>query len=361
LAFLRRNSAFLLLAFMFIFKLADTLLLTRPFYLELGFTKSELAAITKLFGSLVSMLGLAVGGVVTAKLGIRKSLWITGILTAVANLSFTVLALTGKSYVMLFVSIGFDNFCLTMASIPYGCLIAALCDKRFSATQFAVMASISSMGGRLLSGMSGYLAEQLGWANFFAATVLAAIPGLLILAILPKDSIEFDTEEKPSTRNCPSCNAAVMEGLSFCDSCGTHIELDTSQREALAPVLLLCRRAILAAGLLYLGVGIVLPIAAWGQSDVDRIIPFIAIHTWLLTLHVGLWAWAKLSPLKALVAGFVIWAVAVASDLWFRWDLVQHWAPWRLAVLVVLLYGLRSSIFAQRLLSKVTHASTPYR
>jgi MFS transporter, PAT family, beta-lactamase induction signal transducer AmpG len=338
LAYLRRHSAFLVLAFIFIYKLADTLLLTTTFYLKLGFTKTELALIAKSFGAGVSMAGIAVGGIMTAKLGIRRSLWIGGVVTALANLSFTMLAIVGKNYTALFVTIGIDNFCLTLASVPFNCLLVALCDKRFSATQYALFASISSMGGRLLSGLSGYLAASLGWAAFFASTVLAAIPGLILLAFLPHQSIEVEqAKEERAGGLCSRCGATVMEGISFCDSCGAMLSMNPSQEKQLAPILRWCRSGILAAGVLIAFIGVALPVLQFSTWGVDRSVPFVVIHFWLLTLHVGLWAWAKLAPMRAVVAGVILAILAFLSDLYFRPDLLVYLAPARSLVLLILL------------------------
>jgi MFS transporter, PAT family, beta-lactamase induction signal transducer AmpG len=351
LAFLRRRSAFLLLAFIFIYKLADTLLLTTTFYLKLGFTLTELALIAKSFGAGVSMTGIAVGGIMTAKLGIRRSLWVGGIVTALANVTFTLLALAGKNYTMLLITIGIDNFCLNVASVPFNCLLVALCDKRFSATQYALLASVSSMGGRLLSGLSGYLAASLGWAVFFSSTVLAAIPGLILLALLPRQSLEIDpvTEER-SGRPCPRCSATVMEGISFCDSCGAILSMNSSQEEVLAPILRWCRRGILTAGFLTALIGVLFPVLQFATWGVNRSLPFIVIHFWLLTLHVGLWAWAKLSPDRAVIVGLVLVVFSVLSDLYFRPDLLGYLLPARGLVLLVLLLIMSRAKLAQKMM-----------
>jgi hypothetical protein len=349
---LRRNKAFWILAFLFIYKLADTLLLTETFYLKLGFTKTELALITKFFGSGVSMAGIAVGGIMTAKLGIKRSLWVGGVLTAVANLSFTVLAMTGKNYTMLLITIGIDNFCLTLASVPFGCLLVALCDKRFSATQFAMWTSFSSMGGRLLSGASGYMADALGWEVYFASTLLAAIPGLTLLALLPKTSIEISPEKETKTSgNCPKCNAPVMEGLSFCDSCGSLIALEGKEPTAITN-LNRCRSLLLQAGFLTAALGVAFPVTQFETWGVNRTIPFVVIHFWILTIYVGLWAWAKLSPVRAVSAAIGIVLISLASDWYFRPDLLAYLALARLALLVVLGAAFYQAKAAQQLFPK---------
>jgi PAT family beta-lactamase induction signal transducer AmpG len=350
LAFLRRNSAFWILAFLFVYKLADTLLLTTTFYLKLGFTKTELALIAKSFGAGVSMAGITVGGIMTAKLGIKRSLWVGGVLTAVANLSFTLLAMTGKNYTMLFFTIGIDNFCLTLASVPFNCLLVALCDKRFSATQYAMWASFSSMGGRLLSGASGYMAAALGWEVFFASTLIAAIPGLTLLAFLPRASIEIAPEKETKTSgNCPKCNAPVMEGLSFCDSCGALIALKGEEPAGLS-FLARCRALILTAGFLTAALGVVVPITQFSTWGVDRTIPFVVIHLWILTIYVGLWAWAKLSPVRAVITAVVIVFIALASDYYFRPDLFIYLSLARGVLLLVLGLALWQARPAQKLL-----------
>jgi PAT family beta-lactamase induction signal transducer AmpG len=349
LAFLRRRGAFLILLFIFIYKLADTLLLTGPFYLQLGFGKDEIAFYTKIVGAVVSIAGIAAGGFMTAKLGIRRSLWLGGAATAIANLSFTLLAIIGKSSLMLLLAIGVDNFCNGLVSAPLTAFLVVLCDKKFSATQFAIFTSISSLAGRLLAGLSGVLVEALGWATFFAATVPAAIPGLIVLYFLPEEATEPKTAEASAGKPCPRCNEPIMEGLSFCDSCGYHANLSKEQEEQLRGPLEETRRWLLITGFIHAATGIVLSILLRDRWKIDQqMIPFIVIHLSVLLLHVGLWAWAKIEPTKAVISGIVIVLIAIASDLYFRMELIGYWAPIRISVLVALFVAFRRSKLAQR-------------
>lgn len=116
-----------------------------------------------------------------ARVSLYRSLMGFGILQAVSNLSFTALAVWGKSYPLLFMSVGFENISGGMGSAAFVSLLMALCDRRFSATQYAILSSFSALGRTFVAPTSGFLVEAVGWPVFFIMTAVTALPGLLLL------------------------------------------------------------------------------------------------------------------------------------------------------------------------------------
>ena len=116
-----------------------------------------------------------------AKLRLYRALMLFGILQAVTNLGFMVLAASGKSYPMLYAVIGAENLCGGMGTAAYVALLMALCDRRFSATQYALLSALSAIGRVYVGPIAGYLVASLGWQTFFFCTFVIALPGILML------------------------------------------------------------------------------------------------------------------------------------------------------------------------------------
>ncbi|MBI5507641.1 MAG: AmpG family muropeptide MFS transporter [Deltaproteobacteria bacterium] len=182
--FFRRDAAVLTLAFILLYKLGDQMAaaMTTPFFLELGFSKSELAAVAKTFGMLAMMGGSFLGGLLMVRLPIRKALWIFGVLQAVAILAFAGLAEAGKVFVLLGVAVASENFAAGMGSAAYIAFMASLTNKRFTATQYALFSSLMGVPRVLVAAPTGFLARELGWTGYFLFCTAATIPGLLLLA-----------------------------------------------------------------------------------------------------------------------------------------------------------------------------------
>ena len=186
--YFRRDGAVLALLFLVLYKLGDAIAggMTTPFFLKLGFSNLEVGAITKGVGMVATIVGALVGGALLARLGLRRSLFIFGALQALTNLTFLALALVGKNHAVLALAICSDNICGGMATTAFGAFTMSLCNKRFSATQFALLSALANLGGRVLTASSGFLAEGLGWAGFFGLTVVLALPALVLLVFLPE-------------------------------------------------------------------------------------------------------------------------------------------------------------------------------
>jgi PAT family beta-lactamase induction signal transducer AmpG len=125
------------------------------------------------------------------KFGLFRSLMFFGILQMVSNLAFMVLAWIGKSYPAMIVAVSFENLAGGMGSTAFVAFVMALCNKRYSATQFALLSSLAALGAVVISPTSGYVVEAVGWPTFFFITTLVAIPGLVLLWLLRNDIINI--------------------------------------------------------------------------------------------------------------------------------------------------------------------------
>ncbi len=181
-----RDRALLLLLFILLYKLGDQMAstLTTPFYLDLGFSKTQIGAVAKLFGFWSALAGGLIGGAILLRIGIIRSLWIFGILQAAAILSFTALALIGNSLVALAVAIMLEQLTSGMGTSAYVAYMASLTNKRFTATQYALLSSCMGIPRVIIAAPAGWVAEQTGWPLFFVGCTLAAIPGLLLLPLV---------------------------------------------------------------------------------------------------------------------------------------------------------------------------------
>jgi len=187
--FSRRNDAtkaLLVLVFIVTYKLGDNISshMSIPFYLQLGFSNTEIGSIAKIFGTGALLLGVAAGGVFTLRVGLYRAMWIIGVLQALSTGSFVFLALAGHDRAWLSAVIGFENLATGMGTAALLAFMAALTNKQFTATQFALLSTLATMPRSLLSAPSGFMAAQLGWPQFFVACALLAIPGLLLLPLV---------------------------------------------------------------------------------------------------------------------------------------------------------------------------------
>ena len=181
--YFKRQGALWILAFILLYKMGDTMAsaMTTPFYLDIGFSKTEIGAIVKLFGFWATIAGALTGGVLMLRLGINRSLWIFGFLQAISTACFALLARIGHSVPALSGVIAFENLSSGMGTAAYIAFMASITNKRFTATQYALLTSLMGVPRVLASAPTGFLAKNLGWASFFIACTLIAIPGVLLL------------------------------------------------------------------------------------------------------------------------------------------------------------------------------------
>ena len=173
----------LILLFILLYKIGDTMAhsLSTNFYLDIGFSKSEIGTVVKFFGLFATLIGAFIGGLLSLKIGLYRSLMIFGIFQAIATLGFSILAYFGNSLYLLMIVISLENLAAGMGYTAYLAFIANMTNKRFTATQFALMTALMSLPRTLFSGMSGYLVEMLDWELYFIFCSLIAFPALIIL------------------------------------------------------------------------------------------------------------------------------------------------------------------------------------
>jgi PAT family beta-lactamase induction signal transducer AmpG len=187
LEFFRRyempSDAWLVLLFILIYKLGDNLAshMTIPFYLQTGFSNTEIGAVVKAFGLVPLLLGVFIGGALTLKLGLYRTLLVAGVLQGLSTLGFALLAVAGYDLWWLAAVIAFENLTIGMGASALLAFMAYLTNRRFTAAQFALLTALASLPRVLLTAPTGWLATQMGWVPYFTLAAAVAIPGLLLL------------------------------------------------------------------------------------------------------------------------------------------------------------------------------------
>jgi len=178
-----RSGAVWILAFILLYKIGDTMAsaMTTPFYLDIGFSKTEIGAVVKLFGFWATITGSLIGGVLMLRMGINRSLWIFGFLQALSTAGFAILAKIGYNIGLLSGVIAFENLSAGMGTAAYVAFMASITNKKFTATQYALLTSLMGIPRVMASAPTGFLAKNIGWEGFFIFCTLIAIPGMLLL------------------------------------------------------------------------------------------------------------------------------------------------------------------------------------
>ena len=197
--FINRNgvkSAGLILAFIFLYKLGDSMAtaLATPFYLDLGFSKTEIGLIAKNAGLWPSVIGGLLGGIWMIRLGINRALWLFGAFQMIAILGFYGLATLGHNLPALAIAISIEALCVGLGTTAFVAFIAHTTNPLYTATQFALFTSLSAIPRTFANATTGYLVEYLGWQTFFIFCFLIAIPGMFLL-------IKIAPWNEPTNRN----------------------------------------------------------------------------------------------------------------------------------------------------------------
>ena len=184
--FIGRNgmqTALLILAFIFLYKLGDSMAtaLATPFYLDMGFSKTEIGLIAKNAGLWPSVIGGLLGGVWMFKLGINRALWVFGFVQMIAILGFAILSTIGHCLLWLGIVIGIEALGVGLGTAAFVAYIAHTTHPLYTATQFALFTSLAAVPRTFANAATGYLVESLGWFKFFILCFLLAIPGMLLL------------------------------------------------------------------------------------------------------------------------------------------------------------------------------------
>ncbi|NCW76838.1 MAG: MFS transporter [Oxalobacteraceae bacterium] len=184
------SQAMLILAFIFLYKLGDSMAtaLATPFYMELGYTRTQIGLVAKNAGLWASLAGGIIGAVWLEKTGVNRGLWIFGVLQAVAILGFALLAQTGvavagaePSSLMLGLVIGLEAFAVGLGTAAFTAYIATTTDQRYTATQFALFTSLAAVPRTFFNALTGFIVAHTGWFVFFLICFALAVPGMLLL------------------------------------------------------------------------------------------------------------------------------------------------------------------------------------
>jgi len=181
--FVRRQGALVVLLFVLIHKIGDTLanLTLRLLFQDLGFTNDEVAFYDVGVGFVALLIGIFLGGILYAQLGMKRAVLISLILMAVSNLSFAALAAAGHTNIGMAAAVGFENFASGIGGVTVVAYLSALCNLRFTATQYALLSALASIAGRFLTGTTaGAMMDAIGYANFYLLTTLVALPGVIL-------------------------------------------------------------------------------------------------------------------------------------------------------------------------------------
>lgn len=195
--FMTRKNAIALLIFMIIYKLCDVfaLSLNTTFLIRgVGFSLLEVGSITKVVGLVGALLGSIVGGVLLPRMGLYRSLMVFGILQMTSNLSFALLAIVGKSYSFMAGSIFLDYFCGGLSSVAIIVFLMSLCNKRYTATQYALFSSVTAIGRVFVGPIAATTVEHIGWVQFYVWSFIIGIPSLMILWWL-KHRVDFSADQ----------------------------------------------------------------------------------------------------------------------------------------------------------------------
>ncbi len=177
------SGALLILGFMFLYKLGDSMAtaLSTPFYIDLGFSLSQIGVVAKNAALWPSIVGGLMGGILMLKIGINRALWLFGIVQLVTILGFALLAFMGNNLPMLVVVIAMEYLGVGLGAAAFIAFIARATNPAYAATQFALFTALAAVPRTVSSAVSGVLVEQVGWVNFFLVCTVLAVPGMLLL------------------------------------------------------------------------------------------------------------------------------------------------------------------------------------
>ncbi|MBP2312497.1 AmpG family muropeptide MFS transporter [Azospirillum soli] len=171
------------LLFIACYKLGDVLagVMAAPFYVDLGFEKTEIANVTKLFGLWATIIGGLAGGVLVGRIGVMRGLLVGGLMQMASNLGYVMLAWVGHDVSALAVTVAVENVCGGIATAAFVAYLSSLCNVAYTATQYALLSSFYKLGGDLFGASSGWLADRMDWVSFFLLSMGGALPGLMVL------------------------------------------------------------------------------------------------------------------------------------------------------------------------------------
>lgn len=181
--FFTRRGAWIMLLFILLYKVGDSMAsnMTTPFILDIGYSKTDIAAVAKTFGMIATIVGGLIGGTMMLKFNMKWSLVTFGILQAVSTLGFSALPSMPHGFTALALVIAFENLASGMGTAAYTAYMASLTNKQFTATQYALLSALMGVPRVILASPTGWMSKVMGWEMFFVACTLVALPGLLLL------------------------------------------------------------------------------------------------------------------------------------------------------------------------------------
>ena len=210
--FLGQHRSLEILGFVVLYKLSDNLTqsLTGPFLVQTGFGDVDVGLARTTIGQAAAIFGVFLGGVLTDRIGLGRSLWIFGFLQLVSNLGYAVVAQVGVNRPVMYAAQAFEHVSSGLGSGAFGVLLLRLTQKRFSATQYALLSSLFTLPRVLAGPVTGVLADAMGWRDFFVLTVVFGVPGLLMLArFVPWNARDVEFEVRTPSRGRPLSRAGL--------------------------------------------------------------------------------------------------------------------------------------------------------
>ncbi len=197
--FMTRRGWIAILLFIMLYKFGDAVLAVMkvPFFLEMGFSKTEIAEVAKIFGFSAIIAGGLLGGALLSRTGIMWGLVICGVLMAVSNLIFVVQAWVGHDLWMLAATVGVENVTTGMGTVAFVAYLSSLCNVAYTATQYALLTSFMAFSRTVMSSGAGWLADHMDWVSFFVVTTVAAVPGLVLLLWMIRTFPPKEAEVRP--------------------------------------------------------------------------------------------------------------------------------------------------------------------
>ncbi len=217
LGFLGRHRALEILAFVFFYKFADNLAfaLLRPFLVDMKYDEFDRGVALATVGLVATLLGTLLGGMLTTTMGLGHSLWCFGLLQIFSNIGYVFVARAGVDRLLMYSATGFDNFSSGLGTGAFAVLLLRMTQKRFSATQYALFSSLFGLPRIVAGPISGFMVDAIGWEAFFWSTLLAGLPGMILLyRFVPIGTREpHFTVEPPHARRPLSLGALVSRGV----------------------------------------------------------------------------------------------------------------------------------------------------
>ncbi len=196
-----RWHALTLLALIATYRVSDVVMgvMANPFYLDLGYTKEEVAAVSKVFGVVMTLMGAFIGGVISVRIGVLKTLFLGGLLSAATNLLFSWLAGQQHNIACLVMTVSADNLAAGIASVAFLAYLSGLTNTAYTATQYALFSSVMLLLPKFLAGFSGFVVEAVGYGYFFIATAAIGVPVLILIMLVAR--IKTGEKLRPNLTN----------------------------------------------------------------------------------------------------------------------------------------------------------------